>query len=262
VLTRAVTKHAALWLAALLLPLASSVTAVLASADPATWWSMSAAARRGFAADALLYIAGAVVLCAPLAGVVVAARSRLEGDGAPSAFETTWTLTAAAAIFVASSATLMVLGWGLSDAEALRLITTSHATMFAVALGLAGFGAVCGATFGDSLDAAGCSLSVVLVAAGVLLVAGTALANVPRALLDVPLAVSPFIVMASAAHIDVLRTAVPYQMSPLAHLQVHYPAWYLASAWYLAFAGFCFVGVQVRARTWQLTSVRLKGRIA
>jgi hypothetical protein len=171
-------------------------------------------------------------------------------------------LTVAVSMLVTASAALTVFGWGQSDVEALRLVATSHATVFAVALALSAFGALCGATFNDSLDAAGCSLSVVLVAAGGLLVAGASLTNVPHALLEVALTASPFVTMASAAHIDVMRMAVPYQMSPLAHLQVHYASWYLASGWYLAFAGLCFVGVNWKARSWQLTSVRLKGRIA
>jgi hypothetical protein len=114
---------------------------------------------------------------------------------------------------------------------------------------------LCGATFTDALDAVGCSLTVVLVAAGGLLVAGAALADVPRALIDVALTASPFVTMASASHIDVMRMGVPYQMSPLAHLQVEYPSWYVASGWYLALAGLCFLGVRWKTRSWQSTTV-------
>ena len=225
---------------------------------------MSAATKRGLTADALLYTAGAVVLFAPLAGVVVAGVGRVRREeGDPSgALETTWSLTAAVSMLVATSVGLTVFGWGQTDPEALRLVATAHATVFAVALALSAFGALCGATFNDSLDAAGCSLSVVLVAAGGLLVAGASLANVPRSLLEMALTASPIVTMASAAHIDVMRMTVPYQMSPLAHLQVQYASWYLACGWYLAFAGLCFVGANWKARSWQLTSVRLKGRIA
>jgi len=225
---------------------------------------MPTATKRGLSADALLYTVGAVVLFAPLAGVAVAAGARAHrlSEGRAGALETTWSLTAATAMLVASSAMLMVFAWEHSDATALRLVATSHATVFAVALALAGFGAVCGSTFRDTLDAAGFSLSVVLVAAGGLLVAGASLGNAPHALMDVALAASPFVTMASAAHIDVMRMAVPYQMSPLAHLQVQYPAWYLACAWYLALAGLCFVSVSMQARSRRLMSVRLKGRIA
>ncbi len=259
-----VRRYAGLWLLALLVPVVARAAAVFVNVDPAMWWSMSASTKRGLTADALLYTVGAVVLFAPLAGVVVAVggRVRRESEGRSGALETTWSLLVAVAMLVAASAALTVFGWGQSDADALRLVATSHATVFAVALALSGFGAVCGATFNDSLDAAGCSLSVVLVAAGGLLVAGAALANVPRALIDVALTASPFVTMASAAHIDVMRMAVPYQMSPLAHLQLQYPSWYSACGWYLALAALCFLGVGWKARSWQLTSVRLKGRIA
>jgi hypothetical protein len=261
--TGAVTRSA-LWLLACSLPVASSATALFVNVDPALWWSMPATTRRGLAADALLITIGAIVLLAPLAGVIVAAGVRVRARGAAGGRgpETAWSLTAATAMLVASSALLVIFAWGHSDAAALSLVATSHVTVFAVTLALAGFGAACGVLFRDSLDAAGCSVSVVLVAAGGLLVAGASLANAPRALVDVALTASPFVTMASAAHIDVMRMGVPYQMSPLAHVQVQYPAWYLASAWYLAIAGLCFAGVSWQARLWQLMSVRLKGRIA
>jgi hypothetical protein len=124
--------------------------------------------------------------------------------------------------------------------------------MLAVALGLAAFGAFCGAVFVDPLDAAACSLLVVLVAAGGLLVSGAALQRVPALLIEVALTASPLVAMASSAHIDVARMAVPYQMSALARLQVEYPAWYAASASYLTFAALCFVGMGWKARSWSI----------
>jgi hypothetical protein len=236
-----------------LLPVVASAAAVFVNVEPALWWSMSQASKRALTADALLYTAGAVVLFAPLAGVVVAAggRARRAKGDASGALETTWSLTIAMSMLVAASAALTIFWWGPSDPDALRLVATSHATVFAVGLALSAFGALCGATFNDSLDAAGCSLTIVLVAAGWLLVAGASLVNAPRALLELALTASPFVTMASAAHIDVMRMAVPYQMSPLAHLQVQYASWSMACGWYLAFAGLCFVGVNWKARSWQ-----------
>ena len=252
-----VRRYAGLWLLALLLPVMASAAAVFVNVDPAMWWSMPASMKRGLTGDALLFIAGAIVLAAPVAGVVVAASGRAgrERDGASGALPAAWPLTAAVAIFVGASAMLTVIWWGLSDADALRFVATSHATLFAVTLALSAFGALCGATFTDALDAVGCSLTIVLVAAGGLLVAGAALADVPRALIDVALTASPFVTMASASHIDVMRMGVPYQMSPLAHLQVAYPSWYVASGWYLALAGLCFLGVRWKTRSWQSTTV-------
>jgi hypothetical protein len=81
-------------------------------------------------------------------------------------------------------------------------------------------------------------------------------------LIDLALAANPLITMASAAHIDVMRMDLPYQMSPLAHIQVQYLSWQAACAWYLSVAGLCFLGLRRRGRSWPLASVRLKGQIA
>ena len=134
-------------------------------------------------------------------------------------------------------------------------VATSHATMFAVAFALAAFGALCAATLIDPLDAAACSLAIVLTAAGGLLVAGASLTDVPLALIDVAVTASPLVAMTASAHIDLSRMAVPYQMSPLAHLQVDYPAWYAACGWYLLFAAACVLGMQWKARSSPLAAV-------
>ena len=114
---------------------------------------------------------------------------------------------------------------------------------FAVALALAAFGALCGAAFRDPLDAAACSLTIVLVATGGLLVAGASVADAPRGLIDVALAASPLVAITAAAHIDVIRMGVPYQISPLAHIQVDYPTWTAACACYMTIAACCFVAL-------------------
>ena len=270
-LHRIVTRYATLWLLALLLPFAATAASVFVHVDPASWLSMPSAMKRSLYADALLYIAATVVVAAPLAGVVVAASGRARYRGGPGfsrgaapkhcasrvmsgARDAAWPLGFAVSLFVATSAALTVFGWGLSDAEALRFVATSHATLFAVALALAAFGAFCGVAFADPLDAAACSLTVVLIATGGLLVAGVAVADAPRPVIDVALTASPLVAMASAAHIDVMRMGVPYQISPLAHLQLEYPAWYAACGWYLGVAALCFVGLKWKIRSWQTTT--------
>jgi hypothetical protein len=259
-----VARYAGLWMLAALLPVAASATAVFVNVDSAGWWSMSPSTKRALQGDALLYTALAVVLLAPLAGVIVAAGERLRRDrtGRSEALDATWSLVVTVATFVACSGALAVFGSGVADPEGLGPVAASHATMFAVALALAAFGALCGTTFTDSLDAAGFSLAVVIVLAAALLVAGSSLVNAPRALIDLALAANPLITMASAAHIDVMRMDLPYQMSPLAHIQVQYLSWQAACAWYLSVAGLCFLWLRWRGRSWPLASVRLKGQIA
>jgi hypothetical protein len=257
-----VARDASLWILAALLPVVASAAAIFVNVDSAQWWSMPQSTKRALRGDALFYTAVAVVLLAPLIGVAAAQRLHRERTGRSDALDTTWSLVVTVAIFVASSAALMVFGWGSDEAGGFGPVATSHATFFAVALALAAFGALCSAMFTDSLDAAGFSLAVVLVMSGALLVAGSSLVNAPRALIDVALAANPLVTMASAAHIDVMRMDLPYQMSPLAHTQVHYLSWQVACALYLTVAGVCFLGLHWRGRSWQLASVRLKGQIA
>ena len=236
---RGVKRYARLWLIAAALPMVASLASIFVHVDPASWFSMSAAMRRGLTADLLLYITGVMIIAAPIAGVVVGNNARASRRPRRLA-AAAWKLVPAVLLFTAMSAVFTLLALGVSEDFGWRFILTSHATLAAVALALVAFGAWCGALFRDPLDAAACSLTIVLVAAGGLFVAGASVADVPRQLLDVALTASPLVAVASAAHIDIVRMGVPYQISPLAHLEVDYPSWYAASAWYLAIAGACF----------------------
>jgi hypothetical protein len=229
---------------------------VLVQVDVASWWSMPAATRRALTADALLYVAAMVVLVAPLAGVTVASDTRASRRpaGVRRALGTAWPLVVAVALYTLTSAALTAVGWGRWNVDAVRFVTTSHATLFTVALALAAFGALCGSTFADPLDAAGFSLTTVVVATGAILVAGVSIADLPRPVIEAALTASPLVAMVSAAHIDVVRMGALYQISPLAHLQVNYPAWYAACGWYLGLAALCFLGVRWKDRAWQATT--------
>jgi hypothetical protein len=232
---------------AALLPVAASAASVVVHVDPGSWFELPAGSRAGLWRDAMLYTAGAVVVAAPLAGVTIGARrAAMAGVGAG--------LAALAGLTTVVSALLAMLVFNAGDVAGLRFIATSHITMFAVGFALSAFGALCGTAFADTLDAAACSLAVVLFAAGGLLVTGASVSGWPLPLLDAAITASPLVAMTSAAHIDIARMAVPYQMSPLARLQVEYPAWYAASGWYLVFACLCLGGAQWKARSWRSTA--------
>jgi hypothetical protein len=250
---RPLRRHAKLWLLAPALPLLAGAASVFVNLEPSSWFSVPDAIRRGVTADALLYIAGCVIVAAPIAGVAVASSRRhdLAATRLSIALAAMSPLVAAVLLFVVSSAVVTAVGLGTTDAATLSFIATSHATLAAVALALAAFGAFCGAAFRDPLDGAACSLSTVLIATGGLLVAGSSVADAPRQLIAVALTASPLMVITSAAHIDLVRMGVPYQISPLAHLQVDYPSWYAACAWYLAVAVVCFLGFTWKFRTWR-----------
>ena len=165
--TRALTPS--LLLLAAGLPLAASAAAVIVHVDPGGWLALPLAVRRGISRDALLYTAGVALIAAPLAGVAAATVRHGARQATAAA---TGSLAALAAVFTASSALLSVVVFGQSEPEAMRVVATSHATMFAVTFALAAFGALCGALVHDALDAAALSLLIVLIAGGGVLVAG------------------------------------------------------------------------------------------
>lgn len=235
-----------LWLAAALLPCVAAAASLVVNVEPGEWATLTAGGRRGLAADALLYIAGALIVAAPIAGVAASSGGRAAGGIAAS-------LSGAVVSFATASAVMTLIGWGQVDDAARTFVATSHITLAAVGLALVAFGALCGVVFGDALDAAAVSLSTVLIAAGGLLVAGAAVGDLPRHVIHGLMTASPLIVITAAAEIDIVRMGLPYQISPLAHLQVDYPTWHIACGSYLAVAALCFVGVSRRVRTWSIT---------
>lgn len=249
-MTRSADRHrsARLWLAAAALPCVAAAASVFVHIEPSAWLTMPDSVRRGVTADALLYIAAALILAAPLAGVVTGTAGRPDGKGPARTAGpgVTGPLVIAVLVFVASSAVVTLLGWGQIDRPALQFVAASHATLGAVGLALAAFGAFCGALFRDPLDAAAVSIGVVLLATGGLLVAGASVGDLPQAWIHAGLTASPLVAITAAAEIDIVRMGLPYQISPLAHLQVDYPTWYTASGCYLVVAVLCFAGYSKR----------------
>jgi hypothetical protein len=207
-------------------PLLAWVAALSTGLESAQWASLSPSLVRAFLSDALLFTAVGAIVLAPILGVVVVP------DAPSPRFIAALTLPVAA--FVASSALLAWLGSG-----DIGFVATSHISIASVTLALAGVGALCGATFGDPLDASGCGLTIALTAAGGVLAAGGWIADIPRGVTDAAMLGSPLVAMASAAHIDLVRMDLLYQISPLARLGFAYPEWPAVSALYLGAAGSC-----------------------
>jgi hypothetical protein len=241
-----------LWAGAALLPVVPNAVAIYINLGPG-WTSLSAAAWRALASEALLYTSAVLVVAAPLAGVVamrIEQRAAQRRGGAGLALLIARTLALTVVFFTAVSAGLTGLEWSGSRG-AVAFVATSHATLAAVVFGLATFGAYCAAVWQDALDAAAFSLVVALVAAGGLLVAGASVADAPPLALQTALLASPFVAAATAAQIDVIRLDTFYQISPLAHMRVDYPSWQAACGCYLAVGSVFFVGVRRRARNWR-----------
>jgi hypothetical protein len=229
-------------------PIVSWAALALTGLGPARWLSVNALFERGASADALLYTAAAVIAGAPLLGV---AACREDDAGPPrGVVRTIGTVVLAVGALGMASALVTVLGRGVS-AETLALVWQSHAMLAAVALALALLGAACGAAFRDPLVGAAVSLAVTVVAAAGVLVAGAGVADLPRSALALALTASPLVAVASAAHIDIVRMEPLYQISPLAHLSIEYPAWRIALAWHLAVAVACGVALTWTHRTWR-----------
>jgi hypothetical protein len=223
-----------LYLAAALLPLVTAVASIATAIDGSGWSGVTGSLVRAATPAALLYSAACIVVAAPLAGVAIASgqqRRALDHRREP-ALDTARRLTIATLVFCAVSAALTVARLGF-DTETLRFVATSHAVLASATVALAALGALLGTLFSDPLDAAGIALTVALAAAYGVLVAGASVAELSPAMLTAALLVSPVMTVATAAHVDLVRSDIWYQISPLAHIRLEYPAWCAACGSYL-----------------------------
>jgi hypothetical protein len=88
-----------------------------------------------------------------------------------------------------------------------------------------------------------------------LFAAGPALDHAPGRLIDAALAANPIVAMAAAAKIDIFHGELLYQLSPLAHTQIHYPASAGTIGGYGAGAVALFTGAAGRLRRTASSSV-------
>lgn len=206
------------YVTAALLPVVAACASVAAALEPGHWTGVSASLVRTVTPDALLYSAVCAVVAAPLAGVAIGSWHRL---------------ALGAAIMCAASAVLTLARLGVS-AESLQFIATSHAVLACATLALAALGALLGTLFRNPLDAAAVALGMALTAAYGVLVAGAAVGTLSTGLLKAALLASPVMTVATAAHVDLVRSDIWYQVSPLAHIGLEYPTLGAVCGWYLA----------------------------
>jgi hypothetical protein len=231
-----------LYLASALLPFAPAAASILVGWERGAW-PLTISLVRGLTPDALLYSAACVVVAAPLAGVAVASSRGEAATGARrSVAQDIWRLAVATIVFCGVSAALTAARLGPSS-ETLHFVWTSHAVLASVTLALAALGALLGSLFRDPLDAAACGLVIAVTAGYGLLVAGAPVAAASPALLRAALLASPVMSIASAAHVDLVRSDIWYQISPLAHVQVIYPTWSAVCASYLLAGCLGFLGM-------------------
>jgi len=225
-------------------------------AGTVVWTGVPRPVLTGVVFDALLVNILLLIVAAPIAAVACTTRARLRvrTDGARSPDGGRLGFMAGIIVFVAgfvlSSAAVSYAGW-YAPGEAGGAIARSHLTLAAAGLALSGGATWWGGGLRHPLDAVACSLGIALFATGAILLGGPALADAPQAFVAAGLLASPLVTTAAAAGLDVLRTDVLYQVSPLAHVRLAYPAWQAAAGLYLlvALAGFAGAARAVRRPT-------------
>ena len=197
-----------------------------------------------------VFVVGALlaVAIAPVAGVALATRRmRLSRVVAV-------VVSVTLGVCLASALVQLV----LAEAADGRTIAASHAALAAVLLAVAALGCCCGARFSDPLDAVAMVLGIAVIAALGVPGAGPLLEVLPRRALGLALLANPIVAVASAAGIDLFRTPVLYQLSPIAHTQVDYPTAFTACVSYGAAALTLFTGTAlIRPRAGAISLERM-----
>lgn len=172
-----------------------------------------------------------IVVCAPLAGVIAAIRIRASGaqwfhrSPASAMIVAAWRLARLLMTWITSmTAAFAAIAFVAAPQVDASTMVQSHAIVWAVALLFTMVGATCASMFSEPLDAAACAMTVALSGAVGIFAASPMLDAIPRWLLDGALILNPFVAVSSAASFDLFRTELLYQLSPLAHRHVDYPA--------------------------------------
>lgn len=231
----------AAWAAAV--SLAGTVGAVVTILHPRVWLTPSPA-WSGLAPVALLYSTGLLIAAAPVAGVAIGCRERLRakvaGAASTAARIVVSLVVGALAFAAAAAASTLTIGLFAGEDFSMALLG-AHAVQGIAALAIGLGGAVLACWFRNPLDAAAWAVTLTWVGSFGILGAGTLVERLPHALVEWTLGASPLMVVATAARIDVLRTDIVYQISPLAHAQMQLPDWPIVSAGYLSLAAACAV---------------------
>ena len=223
------------------LSLAATTAAVVTILDPRAWLSPSPA-WRGLAPVALLYSTGLLIAAAPVAGVAIASRellgARVAGAAATAGRIVASLAVGALAFAAAAAASTLTIAMVAGEAFSTPLLG-AHLLQGIVALAIALGGAALACWLRNPLDAAGWTVTLTWVGSFGILGAGTLVERLPRGLVEWTLGASPLMVVATAGQIDVLRTDIVYQISPLSHVQVTLPPSPVVVTVYVLFAAAC-----------------------
>lgn len=178
-----------------------------------------------------IVVEAALAMCvAPVAAVASFARTRGYGR---------WLLRFSSSIAV-GVVICGAVGRLAFTAAAWSTIVEAQIVVASAALAAGALGVFASVMFSDVLDAAGSSLAVTLLCSSGVFLVGGPLADVSTGVLNAALLASPIVSAASAADIDVFRSAFLYEHSPVAHRLFAYPAWSSAAGLYLLVAAIVF----------------------
>jgi hypothetical protein len=152
------------------------------------------------------------------------------------------------ASFVAVSSVKLVLG-GVSASE----ILTSQLLLLLLSLVMVSAGFCCSTLFRDVHVAAGLLYLVVLLAVGAPVLTAPLIARLANAelLIGAELLVNPLIATASAIGLDLMRTELIYDLSPIGQRRFAYPSWLEVAAFYLLLSALLFC-----ASVWRVQRMR------
>jgi hypothetical protein len=125
-------------------------------------------------------------------------------------------------------------------------------TLGAGAFALAGLGSWCRAVCVDRLDAIGIGVLVAFSIGFGVFAAGALTAGLSTPFLNVLLLTNPIVATASAAGVDIFRSALLYELLPIAHREFQYPAWQSSAAIYACVAVATFL---IAARAQRMRAV-------
>jgi hypothetical protein len=238
----------ALALAGAALPLASLAVVLVSRGPGLEVFSGPDLERWRAAVDALLLFTLLICVFAPAAGVAIAASSReRQPDPLAPPHGVRRSLRMAARLMAAtlpgiaiSAAATMLMMRGMPGVG--QVASASHVTLALAAIAFGLLGAWAGVVLAHPLDAAGAAIAASLVLATAVLLAGPIIDGLPRWAVDAALVASPVVSVAAAANIDLFRTELLYQLSPLASLGFGYPSWVTSCLLYGAAAAVCVSG--------------------
>jgi hypothetical protein len=168
--------------------------------------------------QALIYATLVVAIAAPIAGATIRSRP---------------TLMLGLAMIVGASLAAQLLLPGPVQAIP---IFAGDLTLAAVGLALAAVGRLLGSLFADPLDAIGSSVVIAASLTCGLFAIGPLASGVPTPLLNLGLLTNPVVAVSASGNVDVFRSELLYQMSPIAHREFDYPTWYAATGFFFTVA--------------------------